>query len=82
MLTVHTEYIKLKTNVLKEKALSADFTVSIRKPSSINAEQQQNLVGHRMMAKKLLVKMTIIGGKTIMRDGEITYCPIIRYFNI
>ena len=67
---------KIKNKCLIRKGFNADFTVVDPKTEHIisNAEQASKSGWTPYDGKKVvgLPKMTIIGGKTIMRDGEIT----------
>ena len=67
---------KIKNKCLIRKGFNADFTVVDPKTEHIisNAEQASKSGWTPYDGKKVVgfPKMTIIGGKTIMRDGEIT----------
>ena len=67
---------KIKNKCLIRKGFNADFTVVDPKAEHIisNAEQASKSGWTPYDGKKVVgfPKMTIIGGKTIMRDGEIT----------
>ena len=67
---------KIKNKCLIRKGFNADFTVVDPKAEHIisNAEQASKSGWTPYDGKKVIgfPKMTIIGGKTIMRDGEIT----------
>ena len=67
---------KIKNKCLIRKGFNADFTVVDPKTEHImsNADQASKSGWTPNDAKKVVgfPKMTIIGGKTIMRDGEIT----------
>ena len=67
---------KIKNKCLIRKGFNADFTVVDPKAEHIisNAEQASNSGWTPYDGKKVIgfPTMTIIGGKTIMRDGEIT----------
>ena len=67
---------KIKNKCLIRKGFNADFTVVDPKTEHIisNAEQASKSSWTPYDGKKVVgfPKMTIIGGKTIMRDGEIT----------
>ena len=67
---------KIKNKCLIRKGFNADFTVVDPKAEHIisNAEQASKSGWTPYDGKKVIgfPTMTIIGGKTIMRDGEIT----------